>query len=465
MWSKFVILTILFTSSSTLTVPTATTSSDIVTIHQPVNGSLIEWHQWSANRQGPLGSVSLPLNVNIDFSGQTAQVDKLRDEHESYSLCYHAVAEETSASSLELISHPVCVTLVHAAHFSPLVKSEHAGGGEIRLGSARRQTYRFVVFAWLQRTADEPGEAEFAPEDEKVKVGLTHALVTLAEDAEDAKATKNPPREDFTVIIQGPLNAVSLRSIPDYLKVAERVIVSCWAGDDLALLRPVLDGNRALPVDLVVQQLPRVPAQSSSWELTTLYQFWSTRSALQLCRSRFALKVRSDEAFADLGPLARRVAAFPNALSTGNVYLLLSGGNVVSDHIYGGATELLLGAAERVAGVFTSSGNEAKLRPHLGLYFPGPAPHSAEKLLLRAFLDARAAVAGHRRGSCEAGDATNELGGARVTYGLGFDLMAAVEGAVELVPVASMVPYRLAPWSRTGWRATSSGATRDFGRS
>ena len=40
----------------------------------------------------------------------------------------------------------------------------------------------------------------------------------------------------FSIIIQGPLNNRSIKTIPTYLQYGE-VIVSCWDNDDLKLFR------------------------------------------------------------------------------------------------------------------------------------------------------------------------------------------------------------------------------------
>jgi len=156
-------------------------------------------------------------------------------------------------------------------------------------------------------------------------------------------------RSDFTVVVQGPLNALSLHAIEAYLKVAAHVVISCWEGDDVSLAEPYLsppsslspsqshhrffgDGDKEdtdeeagsdhgvntttatpLPaknkniradkheprrqareqrgeVSLVVQPLPLPFAALSSWELSTLYQFASTLQGLKACKTRFAIK-------------------------------------------------------------------------------------------------------------------------------------------------------------------------------
>jgi hypothetical protein len=103
----------------------------------------------------------------------------------------------------------------------------------------------------------------------------------------------------FSIIIQGPLNDRSIKTIPTYLSYGQ-VIVSCWDNDDLSKLDPYLN-----QIDLVVNNyadaLPK--AMRTHHRNPIILQNFTTHNALKKATGHFTIKTRSDESWPVLDPL------------------------------------------------------------------------------------------------------------------------------------------------------------------
>ena len=102
-----------------------------------------------------------------------------------------------------------------------------------------------------------------------------------------------------SIIIQGPLNDRSIKTIPAYLTYGQ-VIVSCWDNDDISKLDPYLN-----QIDLVVNNyadaLPR--ARRTHHRNPIILQNFTTHNALKKATGYFSIKTRSDESWPVLDPL------------------------------------------------------------------------------------------------------------------------------------------------------------------
>ncbi|NBT88534.1 MAG: hypothetical protein EBT51_09565, partial [Flavobacteriaceae bacterium] len=102
-----------------------------------------------------------------------------------------------------------------------------------------------------------------------------------------------------SIIIQGPLNNRSIKTIPSYLTYGQ-VIVSCWDNDDLSKLDPYIN-----EIDLVVNNyadaLPR--ARRTHHRNPIILQNFTTHHALKKATGYFTIKTRSDESWPELDPL------------------------------------------------------------------------------------------------------------------------------------------------------------------
>ena len=91
----------------------------------------------------------------------------------------------------------------------------------------------------------------------------------------------------LSIVIQGPLNSRSIKTIPHYLKYGE-VIVSCWETDDTKLLEPYID-----QIKLVVNKYssvkghPSKPGSQAPW----IYQHHTTLNGIRASSSYSIIKL------------------------------------------------------------------------------------------------------------------------------------------------------------------------------
>tara|TARA_Y100000034_G_scaffold121332_1_gene165404 strand:+ start:237 stop:1259 length:1023 start_codon:yes stop_codon:yes gene_type:complete len=149
---------------------------------------------------------------------------------------------------------------------------------------------------------------------------------------------------DVSIIIQGPLNEISLRNIPIYKKYG-KVIVSCWDGYDEELLKYIDDDVR-----FVSKKLPSVDHYNDH---NVYYQASTIYSGLEKSETEFSIKFRSDESYSNLDTFVKALIENPECIITGDIYFY-PGDNrplYISDHIIGGKTKNLLGTFDRVKNI------------------------------------------------------------------------------------------------------------------
>lgn len=111
---------------------------------------------------------------------------------------------------------------------------------------------------------------------------------------------------DITILIQGPLNEVSIENIPNYLKYGN-VVISHWTQDDIKLLDVVdeTDPN----IKIVSQYMPSKEEWEPTWsgdipvKSTFPWAVKSTYLGLKNVDTEYVIKTRSDERFENLQPM------------------------------------------------------------------------------------------------------------------------------------------------------------------
>ena len=107
----------------------------------------------------------------------------------------------------------------------------------------------------------------------------------------------------LAIVIQGPLNNRSIKTIPNYLRYGE-VVVSCWETDDIKLLEPYVD-----KIKLVVNKYsnvkgnPSKPGSQAPW----IYQHHTTLNGIRATSAYSIIKVRSDESYPFLDPIVKKL--------------------------------------------------------------------------------------------------------------------------------------------------------------
>ena len=199
--------------------------------------------------------------------------------------------------------------------------------------------------------------------------------------------------EDVTIVIQGPLvnywNAMAegLAHVYDYLKFAERVIISSW-DDSLERFEPnkleqaIGHGN----ITLITDDINKYDDCYNNSNIC--YQVVSSLNGIKKVRTKYAIKVRSDEYYTDL-----LMKSSPDKLTANN--FLFNPDSIEqfhpSDHIAGGYTENILGMYEKAfdlckkfTGTEPISADQIGIPDYRNIYNDGKI--SPESLLCFSFL-------------------------------------------------------------------------------
>ena len=245
----------------------------------------------------PTGFGNLAMIVNVDASDpEDSAAAAVRESIDDVTLCFgveHGFVDDSTTACVsnnteevprlggppKTLSEPVCVSLVTAVQagrlpdlyvaFPKLTESDQALE-KVTTEPGKCPLRRAIsVAAWLTRPILQLDHSEAVRNDDLASsrpnteiITLVRSAVTLEVPSEgpvavlnaesenaialvaqieekDASISEDPvpfKREDFCVVIQGPLNNASMRAIPRYLDVAGRVVISGWLGDDLVVL-------------------------------------------------------------------------------------------------------------------------------------------------------------------------------------------------------------------------------------
>ena len=148
--------------------------------------------------------------------------------------------------------------------------------------------------------------------------------------------------EDFSIIIQGPLDRQSLLNLEIYKKYGQ-VIISHWNSDDKAILDDFNINNCIVTSsDLPFKTYPK---DVHGIDLPSPTIYWASHSihnGLQVCTSKFFIKIRSDERFSNIEPMIKEIRENPKCFVTTSIFFKQwrAGKFHVSDHMFGGDTEI-----------------------------------------------------------------------------------------------------------------------------
>jgi len=149
----------------------------------------------------------------------------------------------------------------------------------------------------------------------------------------------------FTVLVQGPLNSISLDQLECYCKYGD-IVISTWGGD-LSLLSCVSN------VNITVRDLPTKKQQTYK-QPTAAFQFWSIYYGLQLVQTPFVIRTRSDEYYGNFDPLLDVFYNATHKITCGNIFFKTWGRASfhMGDHLFVGATGILREAYRRLCHEF-----------------------------------------------------------------------------------------------------------------
>ena len=159
---------------------------------------------------------------------------------------------------------------------------------------------------------------------------------------------------DFSIVVQGPLNIRSLKMIEHY-KQYGRVVLSYWSCDDERLL----DGIDLSNCTVIRSEMPEklFPKDNFGIMLPSPTIYWAAHSiyaGIRACTSELFVKIRSDEKFSDLEPMLSVIKDSPNKFTTSNIFFKPWSTHPfhVSDHIFGGSTEIFRKSFKYICDVY-----------------------------------------------------------------------------------------------------------------
>lgn len=157
-------------------------------------------------------------------------------------------------------------------------------------------------------------------------------------------------RDDLSILIQGPINEVSLGAIDDYVKFTKNIIISTWNLVDTDILNLNNRFNNICNLKIVTNTQPDYVSLLRDGKIvgipnnTTFYwQILGISNGVNECDTKYIIRTRSDEYYKNLNPLIEQVENNGFKFTCGNIWFRKK--NIVSmhigDHLYFSETELL----------------------------------------------------------------------------------------------------------------------------
>jgi hypothetical protein len=145
---------------------------------------------------------------------------------------------------------------------------------------------------------------------------------------------------DYTIIIQGPLNSISINNLEKYSQFG-KIIISTWSNNNI-LSNDLLSYIKQY-ADITIQDPPKIIKNKFYNKANILYQIVSTFNGIIRTDTKFCIKVRSDEKFTDLSTLVNKHQKNHEKIICSNIFFRkpLSYLYHISDHIICGQTNLL----------------------------------------------------------------------------------------------------------------------------
>ena len=148
---------------------------------------------------------------------------------------------------------------------------------------------------------------------------------------------------NFDLVIQGPLNNISLEYVDKVSNQFNKVIISHWSENDISLLDIIESEN----VEIYDQRTPDLnDTVGVSKDSTFFYSISSTFLGLQKCTSEYVIKMRSDEYYENFDILKEKIVKHKDRFVFGNIFAKpwSHSSYHIGDHVFGSTRKLLLSA-------------------------------------------------------------------------------------------------------------------------
>lgn len=145
---------------------------------------------------------------------------------------------------------------------------------------------------------------------------------------------------DFTIIVQGKLSIFTALIVLKY-KDDFKIVVSTPNNSDPKLAKEIFDIASKSPNVSVVFYDPEVLIDGYDNTANRFYHFFSTYTGLSITKTKYAIKMRSDEYYSDLRTPIREIKRNPKKIITNDVFFRKSYIYHPSDHLVGGTTDIM----------------------------------------------------------------------------------------------------------------------------
>jgi len=141
---------------------------------------------------------------------------------------------------------------------------------------------------------------------------------------------------DITILIQGPLDEISISAV-QYYKTIGPIVISYWDNSNESLLEELKN-------DTIIYTKNKLPGTKEYKQATADMQFWSVYHGLAAVQTKFVIRTRSDEWYGNLDPLIAKLDI--NKIICGNIFFKRWSNfqNHIGDHLFIGETAWLLEA-------------------------------------------------------------------------------------------------------------------------
>jgi hypothetical protein len=124
------------------------------------------------------------------------------------------------------------------------------------------------------------------------------------------------PYDDFTLVIQGPLHAHSVKGIlGNYATYTNHIVVSHWHTDDDSLRQQIADVPN---IKIITNQF--VPCTTEYNQQNVYYQVHTTLCGVVHAETPYTIKIRSDQWYGNLEPLFEAARLHPTKYVCANLH-------------------------------------------------------------------------------------------------------------------------------------------------
>ena len=160
-------------------------------------------------------------------------------------------------------------------------------------------------------------------------------------------------QDNLTILIQGPLNSISLEALDSYTKIA-KVVISGWnpVPPELENYLKVND-HIADKVTIELNDLPDIKSTKGLEKNSTFfYALNSMLYGLEKVETDLVIKTRSDERFCTFEPFIEKFSNPEKKIVCGNIFVRNDVPYHFGDHIFICKTAHLYGAVKKLVKVY-----------------------------------------------------------------------------------------------------------------